>query len=161
MRDAETILNVIQDRGNRGLPLEDVYRQMFNPNLYLRAYSRIYCNHGATTPGITEETVDGMSIQKIESIIDTLRYERFCWTPVRRIYIEKKNSTKMRPLGIPTWTDKLIQEVVRSILEAYYEPQFSENSHGFRPGRGCHTALGVISRVWQGTKWFIEGDVRG
>src|SRR5438105_1156773 len=111
MRNAETVLNVIRDRGSRRLPLEDVYRQLFNPQLYLRAYSRIYRNKGALTRGITEETADGMSVQKIESIIEAIRYERFQWTPVRREYIEKKHSTKKRPLGIPTWTDKLVQEV--------------------------------------------------
>ena len=161
MRDADTILNVIRDRGSRGLPLEDVYRQLFNINLYLRAYSRIYRNAGALTQGTTKETADGMSIRKIETIIDAIRYERFRWTPVRREYIEKKNSTKKRPLGIPTWTDKLVQEVIRSLLEAYYEPQFSDSSHGFRPVRGCHTALTTIKRTWLGTKWFIEGDIRG
>jgi len=161
MRDAETVLDVIRDRGSRGLPLEDVYRQLFNPALYLRAYGRIYRNDGALTQGVTEETVDGMSMQKINTLIEAIRYERFRWTPVRRVYIEKKNSTKKRPLGIPTWTDKLLQEVIRSILEAYYEPQFSDNSHGFRPERGCHTALSKIRHDWEGTKWFIEGDVRG
>ena len=112
------------------------------------------------TPGATEETVDGMSRKKIESLIEDIRYERFRWTPVRRINIPKKNG-KTRPLGIPTWTDKLAQEVIRLILSAYYEPQFSDRSHGFRPERGCHTALTVIDRTCSGTKWFIEGDIRG
>jgi len=162
MRDAETVLNVIRDRGIRGLRLdEDVYRQLFNPRLYLRAYSRIYSNAGALTPGVTEETADGMSLAKIERIIEDIRHERFRWTPVRRVYIEKKNSTKKRPLGLPSWADKLVQEVIRSILDAYYEPRFSAHSHGFRPGRGCHTALTEIYRTWKGTKWFIEGDIRG
>ena len=160
MRNAETILNVIQDRGYRGLPLDDVYRQLFNPNLYLLAYSRIYKNDGAMTPGITKETADGMSLKKIENIIEEIRYERFRWTAVRRIKIPKKNG-KTRPLGIPTWKDKLVQEVIRLILEAYYEPQFDHSSHGFRPKRGCHTALTIIDRTWQGTKWFVEGDIRG
>ncbi|MDM9581782.1 reverse transcriptase/maturase family protein [Nostoc sp. GT001] len=160
MRNAETVLSVIRDRGNRGLPLDDVYRQLFNPNLYLLAYSRIYKNNGAMTQGVTSETVDGMSIKKIENLIEDIRYERFRWTPVRRINIPKKNG-KTRPLGIPTWNDKLVQEVIRLILEAYYEPQFSNSSHGFRQERGCHTALTVIDRTWQGTKWFIEGDIRG
>jgi group II intron reverse transcriptase/maturase len=112
------------------------------------------------TQGVTSETVDGMSIKKIENLIEDIRYERFRWTPVRRINIPKKNG-KTRPLGIPTWNDKLVQEVMRLILEAYYEPQFSDSSHGFRPNRGCHTALTIIDRTWQGTKWFIEGDIRG
>lgn len=111
------------------------------------------------TPGSTEETVDGMSVPKIEAIIDVLRDERYRWQPARRVYIEKPNSDKKRPLGLPTWSDKLLQEVIRLILEAYYEPQFSDRSHGFRPGRGCHTALTEIRRTWKGTAWFIEGDI--
>src|SRR3954453_7377725 len=157
MRKAKAVLDVIRDRGRRGLHLEDVYRQLFNPALYLEAYARIYRNDGAMTKGVTRETVDGMSLRKIEGIIDLVRHERFRWTPVRREYIPKANG-KMRPLGIPTWSDKLLQEVMRSILEAYYEPQFSENSHGFRPQHGCHTALADIQHAWHGTKWFIEGD---
>jgi group II intron reverse transcriptase/maturase len=160
MRNAETVLSVIRDRGNRDLPLDDVYRQLFNPNLYLLAYSRIYKNNGAMTQGVTSETADGMSIKKIENLIEEIRYERFRWTPVRRINIPKKNG-KTRPLGIPSWKDKLVQEVIRLILEAYYEPKFSSNSHGFRPNCGCHTALTEINRAWHGTKWFIEGDIRG
>ncbi|MCL5103036.1 MAG: reverse transcriptase/maturase family protein [Armatimonadetes bacterium] len=161
MRSAENVLNVIRDRSKRGLRLdEDVYRQLYNANLYLRAYSRIYKNDGAMTQGTTDETADGMSLEKIEAIIEQLRYERYRWTPVRRVEIPKKNG-KTRPLGIPTWSDKLLQEVVRSILEAYYEPRFSDCSHGFRPQCGCHTALTTIQRTWLGTKWFIEGDVVG
>jgi group II intron reverse transcriptase/maturase len=160
MRNAETILGIIHDRGKRGLPLEDVYRQLYNPDLYLRAYGRIYRNDGAMTKGTTTETVDGMSMKKIGAIIDDVRQERYRWTPVRRTYIPKANG-KMRPLGIPTWSNKLLQEVLRSLLEAYYEPQFSDRSHGFRPDRGCHTCLAEIQRNWTGTKWFIEGDIKG
>jgi retron-type reverse transcriptase len=160
MRNAETILGIIHDRGKRGLPLEDVYRQLYNPDLYLRAYGRICRNDGAMTKGTTTETVDGMSLKKIGAIIDDVRQERYRWTPVRRTYIPKANG-KMRPLGIPTWSNKLLQEVLRSLLEAYYEPQFSDRSHGFRPDRGCHTCLSETQRNWTGTKWFIEGDIKG
>ena len=160
MRDAKTVLGSIQDRGRRGLPLEDVYRQLFNPDLYLRAYGRIYRNAGATTRRVTRETADGMSQEKIAAVIDTLRWERYRWTRVRRVYIPKAHGN-MRPLGVPTWRDKLLQEVIRSILEAYDEPQFSPLSHGFRPGRGCHTVLIQIHKTWTGTKWFIEGDLKG
>lgn len=158
MQNAETVLAIIRERGRNGLHLERVYRQLFNRQLYLLAYGKIYRNHGATTAGVTAETVDGMSLRTIDEIIDQLRSERYRWTPVRRTYIEKKGSSKKRPLGIPTWPDKLVQEVIRLILEAYYEPQFSDHSHGFRAGRGCHTALKSI-RQWRGTKWFIEGDI--
>jgi len=161
MRDAETTLLIIEDRGRRDLPLEDVYRRLYNPALYLRAYGRLYRNKGAMTPGTTEGTVDGMSQERVLDIIEKLRCERHRWTPARRTYIEKKGSTKLRPLGIPTWSDKLLQEVMRSILEAYYEPQFSPHSHGFRSGRGCHTALKEIFHTWTGTRWFIEGDIKG
>lgn len=158
MRDANTILFVIRDRGTRGLPLERVYRLLFNKDLYLRAYAKLYPNKGAMTKGVTEETVDGMSLAKIDRLIDNLRHERHRWRPVRRVYIPKKNG-KQRPLGIPSWTDKLLQEVLRQILEAYFEPQFVDQSHGFRPNRGCHTALQEIRRAWTGTRWFIEGDI--
>jgi group II intron reverse transcriptase/maturase len=160
MQNAEIVLTVIRDRGRRGLPLERVYRQLFNPELFLMAYARLYRNAGAMTPGTTRETVDAMSLAKIETIIAQLREERYRWTPVRRVEIPKKNG-KTRPLGLPTWSDKLLQEVMRLLLEAYYEPQFSDHSHGFRPGRGCHTALLDVTRIGKGTKWFIEGDIKG
>jgi retron-type reverse transcriptase len=158
MRSAATVLGVIRERGRRGLPLERLYRQLFNPQLFLLAYGRIYANQGAMTPGGTPETVDGMSLAKIGAIIDALRAERYRWRPVKRVHIPKK-SGKLRPLGLPTWSDKLVAEVVRLLLEAYYEPQFSDHSHGFRPGRGCHTALGGVVNGWKGTHWFIEGDI--
>ena len=147
MRNAATVLAVIQDRGKRGLPLDDLYRQLFNPDLYLRSYGRLAQNHGVMTKGVTPQTVDGMSMDKIHQTIDALRFERFRWTPVRRVHIPKSNG-KTRPLGIPTWTDKLVQEAMRTLLEAYYEPQFSPHSHGFRPGRGCHTALIHVRKAW-------------
>ena len=159
MRDAATVLEIIRERGRKGLPLERVYRCLFNPDLFLLAYGKLYRNAGAMTPGTTRETVDGMSLDKIETIITVLRQERYRWTPVRRTYIDKKGTRKKRPLGLPTWSDKLVQEVIRLALEAYYEPQFSDRSHGFRPGRGCHTALGEIYHQWHGTVWFIEGDI--
>lgn len=158
MRNAKKILSIISMRGKQKLPLERVYRLLFNSELYLLAYSRIAPNQGALTPGVTGETADRMSLEKIETIIDEIRNETFRWHPARRTYIPKKNG-KQRPLGIPTWRDKLMQAVIHIILEAYYEPQFSENSHGFRPHRGCHTALQQIKMGWTGVTWFIEGDI--
>jgi group II intron reverse transcriptase/maturase len=158
MRNAETVLAIVRERGKRGLPLEDVYRMLYNPDLYLRAYARLYKNKGAMTKGTTDETVDSMSLAKIHQLIDDMRHERHRWTPVRRVYIAKKKGGQ-RPLGLPTWKDKLLQEVMRSILEAYYEPQMSHHSHGFRPGRGCHTALREVQAKWTGSRWFVEGDI--
>jgi group II intron reverse transcriptase/maturase len=140
------------------LPCNELYRQLFNPQLYLMAYGRIYSNQGAMTPGATAETVDGMSLDRIEHIIDEMRHERYRFSPVRRVLIPKKNG-KLRPLGVPGWMDKLVGEVMRLLLEAYYDPQFSDRSHGFRSGRGCHTALREIANTWTGATWFVEGDI--
>jgi len=159
MRTADTVLSIIRERGRRQLPLTDLYRQLYNEKLYLKAYGKLYRNKGAMTAGVHEDTVDGMSIKRIRKIIEQLKYERYRWQPVKRIYIPKKNG-KQRPLGLPSWTDKLLQEVIRSLLEAYYEPQFLDQSHGFRPNRSCHTALIQMKKVWHGTKWFIEGDIK-
>ena len=159
MQDAETVLGVLRDRGRRGLPLNEIYRQLFNPELYDLAYGRIYANKGAMTPGADGETADGMSLGKIGRIIDAVRHERYRFKPVRRVHIPKKNSSKTRPLGLPPWSDKLVGEVIRLLLEAYYEPAFSGRSHGFRPGRGCHTALSEVAETWTGTTWFVEGDI--
>ncbi len=158
MQSAETVLGVLRERGRRGLPCNQLYRQLFNPQLYLLAYGRLYSNHGAMTPGVDGQTVDGMSVAKIGRIIDALRHERYRFAPVRRVYIPKRNG-KLRPLGLPSWSDKLVSEVVRLLLEAYYEPQFSDRSHGFRPEKGCHTALCEIVHAWTGTTWFIESDI--
>lgn len=158
MQSADTVLGVLRERGGRGLPLTRLYRQLFNEQLFLVAYGRIYANDGAMTPGVDGVTPDGMSLAAIREVIGLLRAERYRFAPVRRVHIPKKNGT-LRPLGLPTWSDKLVGEVVRLLLEAYYEPQFSARSHGFRPGRGCHTALDEIASTWTGTTWFIEGDI--
>jgi group II intron reverse transcriptase/maturase len=158
MQDAETVLNVLRERGRRGLPLERLYRQLFNPALYLVAYGRIYSNKGAMTSGVDGETADGMHLGVIGRIIDALRHERYRFKPARRTYLPKRNG-KRRPLGLPSWSDKLVGEVIRLLLAAYYEPRFSDSSHGFRPRRGCHTALSTVQKTWRGTAWFIEGDI--
>src|SRR6201987_5699014 len=158
MQDAGTVLEVLRERGRKGLPCDELYRQMFNKSLYLLAYGNIYSNQGAMTPGVSDETADGMSEAKIDQIIALMRAERYRFAPVRRVLIPKKNG-KLRPLGLPSWSDKLAGEVVRLLLKAYYEPQFSDRSHGFRKGRGCHTALREIQQTWTGTVWFVEGDI--
>ncbi len=158
MQTAEVVLSVLRDRGRKGLPCTQLYRQMFNKDLYLLAYGNIYSNQGAMTPGVSEETADGMSEEKIEQITGLMRLEKYRFSPARRVYIPKKNGG-LRPLGMPTWSDKLVGEVVRLLLEAFYEPQFPDSSHGFRKSRGCHTALREIGSTWTGTTWFIEGDI--
>src|SRR5215470_3867315 len=158
MQTTEKYLGLLRERGKRGLPLQRVYRQLYNTNLYLTAYGRVYRNAGAMTPGVTEETADGTSLETFEAIITALKQERYQWQPARRTYILKKNGKK-RPLGIPVWSDKLLAEVMRMILDAYFDGTFSEHSHGFREGRGCHTALREIYHTWKGMVWIIEGDI--
>lgn len=158
MQTTDVLLGLLRERGKHGLPLTRIYRQLFNPNLYLTAYGRIYRNKGAMTPGVTDETADSMSLEKIDTIIQAVRQERYQWQPARRTYISKKNGKK-RPLGMPVWSDKLLAEVMRMILDAYFDGTFSEHSHGFRSERGCHTALRDIYHTWKGTVWTIEGDI--
>ncbi len=160
MQKAEQILQAVQKMGEKRTPLTRVYRSLFSEDLFLAAYDKIARNRGALTVGTENDTADGMNLKRIQRIIENLRYERFKFRPARRIQIPKK-SGGTRPLGIPNFTDKLVQEVLRMILEAYYEPRFRESSHGFRPGRGCHTALANLRYKFKGVAWFIEGDIRG
>jgi group II intron reverse transcriptase/maturase len=158
MQEAAVVLSVLRERGRKGLPCTQLYRQLFSKDLFLLAYGNIYANQGAMTPGAGRETADGMSEAKIDAIIELLKFERYRFAPARRVWIPKKNG-KLRPLGLPPWSDKLVGEVVRLLLEAIYEPCFSDRSHGFRKGRGCHTALRKLQDTWTGTVWFIEGDI--
>lgn len=130
-----------------------LYRYLLRPDIYYQAYQRLYTNKGASTKGINQDTADGFSEAKIEKIIQSLADETYQPTPVRRTYIAKKsNPKKKRPLGIPTFTDKLVQEALRMILEAIYEPLFLDCSHGFRPKRSCHTALDKLKYQFGGAR---------
>lgn len=158
MQTTENVIRVMQTLSKKGEPLTRVYRQLYNPNLYLSVYNHLNANMGSLTPGATVETIDGTSLTKIYQIISALQQETYRWTPVRRQYVARKDGI-MRPLGLPTWSDKLVEGVIKILLEAYYEPIFNPHSHGYRPGRGCHTALQDIVANWTGTVWFIEGDI--
>lgn len=160
MQRAEHILQAMHKLGEKRIPLTRVYRCLYSEDLFLTAYAKIARNEGALTPGTGNDTADGMSLKRIRHIIAQLRYERFRFRPVRRTRRPKKGGGS-RPLGLPDFSDKLVQEVLRLILEAYYEPRFLDYSHGFRPKRGCHTALKDIKHRFIGTTWFIEGDIRG
>ncbi len=137
-----------------------LYRYMLRPDLYYIAYEKLYPNNGAATEGVNDDTADGFSVEKINKIIEALRNETYIPHPVRRTYRKKPNG-KMRPLGIPTFTDKLVQEVLRMILESVYEPVFVKQSHGFRPGKSCHTALKDLKGNFIGARWLVEGDIKG
>ena len=161
MRNPKQVLNNLCEHSKvSGYRFERLYRNLFNEQMFYVAYQRIYAKQGNMTPGTDGKTIDQMSIQRIESLIASLKNETYKPNPAKRVYIPKKNG-KMRPLGIPSFEDKLVQEVVRMMLEAIYEGYFEYTSHGFRPFRSCHTALSSIQKRFVGAKWFIEGDIKG
>ena len=162
MKPTMEILTKLQENSkkNHDEVFTRLYRYLLRPDIYYVAYQHLYSNKGAGTKGVTDDTADGFSEIYIENIIEALKNEMYQPKPVRRTYIKKSNG-KMRPLGLPVFTDKLIQEAIRMILEAIYEPIFSDYSHGFRPARSCHTALAQIKKEFTGVRWFIEGDIKG
>lgn len=161
MRNPENILsNLSKHSGQLDYKFERLYRLLFNEEMYFIAYQKLAPKQGNMTPGTDGMTIDQMSLTRIETLIDSLRNESYQPKPARRKYIPKKNGKK-RPLGIPSFEDKLLQEVVRMILEAIYEGHFEHTSHGFRPMRSCHTALTSIQVTFTGAKWFVEGDIKG
>jgi RNA-directed DNA polymerase len=163
MRTETTIKAVdsIASVSKKGRQVNGLFRLMTNPEvLWKQAYANIYPNKGAITKGVNANTLDGFSEERANHLIGMLAKGQYCPKPVRRTYIPKKNG-KLRPLGIPIGDDKLVQEVIRILLERIYEPIFSENSHGFRPGRSCHTALQQVRNVWKGVAWIIEFDIKG
>lgn len=161
MRSPENVLESLKSKAcNENYKYQRLYRNLYNPQFYLLAYQRIQANPGNMTAGTDGKTIDGMGIKRINALIEKVRDFSYQPHPARRTYIPKTNG-KMRPLGIPSFDDKLIQEVVRLILESIYEPMFSNQSHGFRMGRSCHTALKYVQKYFTGTKWFVEGDIKG
>lgn len=159
MRNPIDVLNSLGTKAKEeNYQYKRLYRNLYNSEFYLQAYQNIYANAGNMSAGTDGETIDGMSMERIEKLINSLRDHSYKPNPARRIYIKKKNG-KLRPLGIPSFNDKLVQEVVRMILESIYEPTFSNRSHGFRPNRSCHTALQQLKTNFTGVKWFIEGDI--
>lgn len=161
MRSPERVLNSLNEHSkDSSYKFERLYRLLFNEELFYVAYQKIASNEGSTTKGSDGRSIDEMSLARIETLIASLKDESYQPHPSRRVHIPKKNG-KMRPLGIPAFEDKLVQEVVRMILEAIYEGHFETTSHGFRPKRSCHTALLHIQKTFNGAKWFIEGDIKG
>lgn len=161
MRSPERVLNSLNEHSkDSSYKFERLYRILFNEELFYVAYQKIASNGGSTTKGSDGRSIDEMSLARIETLIASLKDESYQPHPSRRVHIPKKNG-KTRPLGIPAFEDKLVQEVVRMILEAIYEGHFETSSHGFRPKRSCHTALLHIQKTFSGAKWFIEGDIKG
>lgn len=160
MRNPTEILKTLSTKSkDKSYRFQRLYRNLYNPEFYYLAYNNICTRQGNMTAGADGQTIDGMSAERIQKIISSLRDYSYQPQPARRKYIQKKNG-KLRPLGIPSSNDKLVQEVVRMLLESIYEPTFSPNSHGFRPKRSCHTALKHIDINFKGANWFIEGDIK-
>jgi group II intron reverse transcriptase/maturase len=160
-RSPEKVLNSLTEHSkDLNYKFERLYRILFNEEMYYVAYQRIYAKTGNMTAGSDGKTIDQMSLNRIEKLIASLKDESYQPQPSRRVYIPKKNGKK-RPLGVPAFDDKLLQEAVRMLLEAIYEGQFENTSHGFRPKRSCHTALVHIQNTFSGAKWFVEGDIKG
>lgn len=160
MRNPQNVLNNLTKHSkDKNYQFERLYRLLYNKEMYLVAYQTIYANPGHMTPGVDELTIDGMSMARIDQLIDSLKDESYQPHPSRRTYIPKKNG-KPRPLGIPSFDDKLLQQVIKMILESIYEGQFESSSHGFRPNKSCHSALTQIQKTYTGVKWFIEGDIK-
>lgn len=161
MRNPIAVLKSLTEKSkDKNYKFHRLYRNLYNPEFYYLAYKNIYANKGSMTAGVDGTTMDYMSDNRIGKIIVSLKAGSYKPSPTRREYIAKKNnSKKKRPLGIPAGDDKLVQEVVRMILESIFEPNFSKKSHGFRPKRSCHTALKQIHDTFTGAHWFVEGDI--
>lgn len=161
MRNPNNVLNSLKSHAtNSDYQYQRLYRNLFNQDFFLTAYKKIYANEGNMTEGADGKTIDGMSLEKINRLIQSLKTEEYKPVPCKRVYIPKKDG-RQRPLGIPSVQDKLVQEVVRMLLESVFENSFENTSHGFRPERSCHTALSMIQKRYTGCKWFIEGDISG
>lgn len=160
MRNPTEILKILSEKSHdKSYRFQRLYRNLYNPEFYYLAYNNICTGQGNMTEGVDGQTIDGMSAERIDKLIASLRDHSYQPHPAKRVYIPKKNGKK-RPLGIQSTEDKLVQEVVRMILESIYEPTFSPNSHGFRPKRSCHTALRHIDINFKGAVWFVEGDIK-
>jgi len=161
MRNPEKVLNSLAKHSDQSdYKFERLYKVLFNEEMYYAAYQNIYSKVGNMTAGSDGQTIDGMSMSRIERLIGSLKNETYQPSPSKRTYIPKKNGKK-RPLGIPSSDDKLVQEVIRMLLEAIYEGSFEQTSHGFRPKRSCHTALLGVQKTFTAVRWFIEGDIKG
>jgi group II intron reverse transcriptase/maturase len=160
MREPVKVLKSLEDKAaDAGYKFKRLYRNLFNPEFYLLAYRNIAASQGSMTIGSDGKTLDGMSMERIAKLIETLKDHSYQPNPARRVYVKKANG-KDRPIGIPSTDDRLVQEIIRMLLEAIYEPTFAVESHGFRPNRSCHTALNEVRRTFTGAKWMVEGDIK-
>lgn len=164
--------DVLQCKGER--ILSDVWRRnLQNPNfinkrlwsvlkhddIWISSFLKLAYNRGSNTPGTDNSRIANFSLDKVMAVKKDLLEGRFRWGDSRRIYIPKADGKRLRPLTIPNFRDRLIQEVLKKLLSSIYEPCFDIHSHGFRPGRSCHTALRDVRKNFKGCKWILEGDI--
>jgi len=161
VQDPNTLLAILRTMAQKPeVTFDKLFQKLYNVDLWLLAYQGIAPKPGNMTAGVDGKTIDGAGLKLITELIADLKASRYTPHPVRRTYVPKANG-KLRPLGIPTFQEKLLQKVVKLILEAIYEPLFSDASHGFRPQRSCHTALEQIKNEMYGVRWWVEGDIKG
>jgi group II intron reverse transcriptase/maturase len=162
MQNPDDVLGIMESKAKKtDYKFDRLYKNFYNVEFYKQAYAKIYAKPGNMTEGTNGKTIDGFNLDEVHHLIEAMKSESYEPNPTRRVLIAKKNSTKKRPLGIPTFYDKLVQEILRSILVAIYESNFSDMSHGFRPGKSCHTALLQVKKNFTGVKWWVEGDITG
>lgn len=159
----------ISSRGKRDRSYENLSGFLRNLDLWILAYAKLMANPGSMTAGLDGQTIDGTSIKKVVMLKDAVLDGSFEWGGIKRVYIPKPipsgdrlfvpGKTEKRPLGVPCFQDRIVQEVLRMLLEPIFESCFSARSHGFRPGRSAHTALRTIKRDMKAPMWFIEGDI--
>jgi len=160
VQDPNALLTILSKMAQKPeVQFEKLFQKLYNIELWLLAYQRIAPKPGNMTTGVDGKTIDGVGLKLIGEIIADLKASRYVPRPVRRVYIPKANG-QLRPLGIPCFQDKLLMTVLKLMLEAIYEPTFSETSHGFRPKRSPHTALAEVKKI-VGIRWWVEGDIKG
>lgn len=159
MQDPNVLLTILSKMAQKpDIKFDKLFQKLYNTDLWVMAYESIATKPSNMTPGSDGKTADGFGMGTIKRYIADLKASRYKPQPSQRTYVEKANGT-MRPIGIPCFEDKVLQTVVKFILQAIYEPTFSNASHGFRPNRSCHTALLQV-KAQVGTRWWVEGDIR-
>ena len=153
MQKPNIVLDILNKRSIENNDIDILYRYMYNPEWYLLAYEKLAKN----VKKVDIESIDGMSMKRINDIVEEMKFERYKWSKVQEVTTKKNSGFKS--LVLVEWRDKLVQEVIYMILSAIYEPKFLEASHGYRPNRGVHTALTRIRQKGQACEYFIKGDI--
>jgi len=160
-------LDFIYAKSKEGRSFHGLWELAFNPITIVTAIHNIKSNKGAKTPGIDDQNINQYLQMPHEELIELVikTAKNYYPKPVKRIYIPKSNG-KMRPLGIPTILDRIIQECIRIVIEPIVEAKFFPHSYGFRPYRATKHAIRQIIHYINSAgndvpKYVIEGDIKG